>query len=218
MPYHPHPANPRPGAAGLLTAGIGLGCSLGAASVARADFVYSGVVSIDIPSSADGLYLDLDSGTFGSSRDSIAGWDLNIYGIGSMMLAGQGDFGFMAAGGASGELIDNLQFRTEIGSGSSFAQGPLGIETSGSTAFNFNSSQNLLGFRFRSSQTGHYHYGWMRLQLAGSDFGQPKAIFEYLWEDTPGTWTNAGVIPAPGALALLAGVPCTLAGRRRRSG
>ncbi len=218
MPYHPHPAVPRPGAAGLLCAGIGFATSLGTSSVACADFVYSGVVSIDIPSSADGLFIDLHSGTYGSSRDSIAGWDLNIYGVGTMMLAGQGDFGFMAAGGASGQLIDNLQFRTEIGSGSSFAQGPLGIETSGSSAFNFNSSQNLVGFRFRSSETGHYHYGWMRLQLSGSDFGQPKAVFEYLWESTPGTWTNAGVIPAPAAVALLAGVPCALAGRRRRSG
>jgi len=217
MPYHPHPTSHGHCAAGILTAGIGVAASLGASPSARAEFVYSGVVSIDIPSSADGLFLDLDTGTFGSSRDSIAGWDLNIYGIGTMMIAGQGDFGFMASQGSSSSLIDNLQFRTEIGSGSEFTTGPLGIETAGAHAFNFNSSQNLLGFRFRHSGTGQYHYGWMRLQLAGSDFSQPKAIFEYLWEDTPGTWTNAGVIPAPGAVALLSAVPCLLRWRRRRS-
>ena len=216
MPYHPYPAIRRP-AAGLLCAGVGVMSSLGTASVASADFVYSGVVSINIPSSSDGLFLDLHSGTFGSSRDSIAGWDINLYGVGTLMVAGVGDFEFMTDQGTSGSLIDNLQFRTEIGSGSSFTPGPLGIETSGSSAFNFNSSQNLLGFRFRSSDTGPYHYGWMRLQLSGSDFGQPKAIFEYLWESTPGTWTNAGVIPAPGALALLGAVPCMLGLRRRRT-
>lgn len=215
MPYHPRPDLPRAGTSRLISASIGIAAGLGASSAACADFVYSGVVSIDIPSSADGLFIDLHSGTYGSSRDSIAGWDLNIYGVGTMMLAGQGEFGFMAGGGSSGELVDNLQFRTEIGSGSSFAQGPLGIETSGSSAFNFNSSQNLVGFRFRS-ETGQYHYGWMRLQLSGSDFGQPKAVFEYLWESTPGTWTNAGVIPAPGALALLGSVPCLFVSRRRR--
>lgn len=216
MPYHPHPSASGPRSAGLITAGIGFAAGLGTMSAAHAEFVYSGVVSIDIPSSAEGLFLDLDTGTSGSSRDSIAGWDLNIYGIGTMMIAGQGDFGFMAADGSSSSLIDNLQFRTQIGSGSQFASGPLGIETTGSSAFNFNSSQNLIGFRFRSGDTGAYHYGWIRLQLAGADFSQPKAIFEYLWEDTPGTWTNAGVIPAPGALALLGGVPCLLGARRRR--
>lgn len=201
---------------------IVFGASVGAASLAavpaaNASFVYSGVVSIDIPASADGIYLDLNTGAFGSSRDSIAGWDLNIYGVGTMMIAGQGDVGFMASGGSSGTLIDNLDFRTEIGSGSSFASGPMGIETSGSAAFNFNSSQNLIGFRFRSSETGLYHHGWMRLQLAGADFGQPKAIFEYLWESTPGTWTNAGVIPAPGAVALLGAVPALLGRGKRRT-
>jgi hypothetical protein len=54
-------------------------------------------------------------------------------------------------------------------------------------------------------------------QLAGADFGQPKAIFEYLWESTPGTWTHAGVIPAPAAIAMLAGLPLLPLGRRRRS-
>lgn len=216
MPHDPHPSNPAPRASAILSAGVGVATSLGAVSIAHADFVYSGVVSIDIPMSADGLFLDLNTGNFGSSRDAIAGWDLNIYGVGTMMIAGQGDFGFMAAGGSSANLIDNLLFRTDINGGSSFASGPMGIETAGSSAFNFNSSQNLLGFRFRNGATGEYNYGWMRVQLAGSDFGQPRAIFEYLWESTPGTSTNAGVIPAPGALALLGGTSCMFLARRRR--
>lgn len=216
MPNESSPARHAPCAGAILTAGIGVATGLGAASTAHASFVYSGVVSINIPLSGDGLYLDLNTGTFGSSRDAIAGWDLNLYGVGTMMLAGQGDMGFMAADGSSKALIDNLDFRTEIGSGSSFASGPMGIETSGGSAFNFNSSQNLFGFRFRDGLSGGYRYGWMRLQLAGADFGQPRAIFEYLWESEPGTWTNAGVIPAPGALALLGGVPSLLILRRRR--
>lgn len=216
MSHEPHPSSASPRAGVIVTLGIGAVATFGAASVAHASFVYSGVVSIDIPLSADGLFLDLNTGTFGSSRDAIAGWDLNIYGVGTMMIAGQGDVGFMAADGSSKSLIDNLQFRTDIGSGSSFAAGPMGIETSGSSAFNFNSSQNLFGFRFRDGLTGGYRYGWMRLQLAGADYGQPRAIFEYLWESEPGTWTSAGVIPAPGALAVLGGMPCLFMARRRR--
>jgi hypothetical protein len=214
LPHHPSASATRFRI--VFSASIGA-ASLAVASSAHASFVYSGVVSINIPSSADGLYLDLQTGTFGSSQGAVPGWDLNIYGVGTLMLAGQGDVEFMASGGSSSTLIDNLQFRTEIGSGSSFASGPMGIETSGSTAFNFNSSQNLIGFRQLSSETGLYHYGWMRIQLAGSDFGQPKAIFEYLWESTPGTWTNAGVIPAPGAVALLGAVPALLGRGKRRN-
>ena len=216
MPHDSHPPNPVPRIRVIITAGLGAAAGWGVASAAHAGFVYSGVVSIDIPMSADGLYLDLNTGSFGTSRDAIAGWDLNLYGVGSMTIAGQDGMEFMAAGGNSKDQVDNLQFRTEIGSESSFASGPMGIETSGSSAFNFNSSQNLFGFRFRNGATAGYSYGWMRVQLAGADFGQPRAIFEYLWEATPGTWTNAGVIPAPGALALLGGVPCLLASRRRR--
>ena len=216
MAHIPQPTShgQRPG--GIITAGIGALAGLGAAPAVHAAYVYSGVVSINIPSTADGLFLDLNTGSFGSSRDAVAGWDLNIYGVGTMVLAGQGDFGFMAAGGSSESLVDNLDFMTDIGSGASFASGPVGIETSGSAAFNFNSSQNLFGFRFRNSGNEGYSYGWMRLQLAGSDFGQPKAIFEYLWHTEPESWASAGLIPAPGALALLAAMPGLLDRRRRR--
>lgn len=217
MPTNTQSASQVPRHGCILTAGVGAFVAWGTAPVVHASYIYSGVVSIDIPSTSDGLFLDLDTGNFGSSRDAISGWDLNIYGVGTMLLAGQGDFGFMAAGGASEALIDNLLFRAEIGSQSSFTAGPLGIETSGSAAFNFNSSQNLIGFRFRSGATGPYHYGWMRLQLSGTDFGQPKAIFEYLWHTEPETWASAGFIPAPGALALLGSVPYLLGLRRRRT-
>jgi len=212
---HTGPVAPRPG--GLITAGIGVAASIGTASLANAGFVYSGVVSIEIPASGEGLFLDINTGSFGSSRDAIAGWDLNIYGVGTMLMAGQGGFAFMSERGSSESLIDNLDFREAIGSQASFQSGPLGIETAGSAAFHFNSSQNLIGFRFSDGATGGYNYGWMRLQLAGEDFGQPKAIFEYLWESTPGTWTYAGVIPAPAAIAMLAGLPLLPLGRRRRS-
>lgn len=218
MPSNPNSSNAAQRSGGIVSAGLGVAASLGAASVAHASYVYSGVVSINIPSSADGIFINLTTGSFGTSRDAVSGWDLNIYGVGTLMLAGQGDFGFIAAGGSSAALVDNLSFRTEIGSQSSFASGPLGIETTGSTAFNFHSSQNLFGFRFRNSGSEEYSYGWMRLQLAGADFGQPKAIFEYLLHTDPGTWASAGFIPAPGALALLGGLPALLTRRRRRTG
>lgn len=218
MSSHPTSSSAAHRSGGIVSAGIGVAASLSAASVSHASYVYSGVVSINIPSSADGIFLNLTTGSFGTSRDAVTGWDLNIYGVGTLMLAGQGDFGFMAAGGSSAALIDNLSFRTEIGSQASFTTGPLGIETTGSTAFNFHSSQNLFGFRLRNGVSEEYSYGWMRLQLAGADFGQPKAIFEYLWHTEPGIWASAGFIPAPGALALLGGLPALLACRRRRTG
>jgi hypothetical protein len=51
---------------------------------------------------------------------------------------------------------------------------------------------------------------------AGALNGQPRSVVEYAFESTAGAAIAAGVVPAPGALALLG--LAGLAGSRRRRG
>jgi hypothetical protein len=89
------------------------------------------------------------------------------------------------------------------------------VESTGATAMNLNSSENLIGFRFVNATTGGTHYGWMRIQFTGTSFSQPRAIVEYAYESVAGASIEAGVIPAPGVLALLAAAGFMVRRRRR---
>lgn len=184
---------------------------LGAAHQADAGIVWSGIVNINIPSSIDGVYLNVITGQTGSS--AMTGWDLNPYSASNLSFFSPTGGGVVRGLGSSGSLVDNLPYLTVIGSGQSFGSGS--VETTGATAMNLNSSENLLGFRFVNEATGATHYGWMRIQFTGTSFSQPRAIVEYAYESTAGASIQAGVIPAPGALALV-GAAGLLARRRRR--
>lgn len=188
---------------------------LGAAHSADAGIVWSGVVNINIPSTIDGVYLNVLTGQTGSSGSSVSGWDVNPYGGSSLTFFSPTGGGYVRGLGSSSTLVDNLAFGTAIGAGASFNYGSGSVETAGATAMNLNSSENLIGFRFVNEATGLTHYGWMRIQFTGTSFSQPRAIVEYAYESTAGQSIQAGIIPAPGALALL-GVAGLMARRRRR--
>ena len=188
---------------------------LGAAHQADAGIVWSGIVNINIPSSTDGVYLNVITGQTGSSGSSVSGWDLNPYSSSNLTFFQPSGGGMVRGLGTSSTLVDNLAYLTVIGAGASFNYGSGSVETTGATAMNLNSSENLVGFRFVNESTGATHYGWARLQFTGTSFSQPRAIVEYAFESTAGTSIQAGVIPAPGALALV-GAAGLLARRRRR--
>jgi MYXO-CTERM domain-containing protein len=169
-------------------AAVAVGAAMfGAAHQADAGIVWSGIVNINIPSTFDGVYLNVISGQTGSSGGSVAGWDINPYGVTGMSFFTTTGSGMVRGLGSSGTLVDNLAYLTVIGAGQTFGGG--GIETTGDTG--------------------------MRLQFTGTSFSQPRAIVEYAFESTAGASIQAGVIPAPGALALL-GAAGLMARRRRR--
>ena len=200
----------------VSAASLAVGATLvGAEQRADAYIVWSGIVNINIPSTMDGVYLNVLTGQLGSSSSGVDGWDINPYsGSGLQFTAAPGG-GYVSGLGSSSSLVDNLAFNTSIGSGQSFSSGVGAIETSGSTMFHFSSSQNLVGFRFVNEATGATHYGWMRLQLWSGPGLQPRSIVEYAYESEAGASINAGLIPAPGAVAVL-GLAGLLGSRRRR--
>ncbi len=197
-------------------AAVAVGAAMfGAAHQADAGIVWSGIVNINIPSSIDGVYLNVITGQTGSSGSSVTGWDVNPYSASNLTFFSSTGGGVVRGFGSSSTAVDNLAYLTTIGAGASFNYGNGSVETTGATAMNLNSSENLIGFRFVNEATGATHYGWMRLQFTGTSFSQPRAIVEYAFESTAGASIQAGVIPAPGALALV-GAAGLLARRRRR--
>lgn len=180
----------------------------GVAVSANAAIVFQSV-NIAIPNNIDGVYLNVVTLAQGTAGGSVAGWDVNPYSAvaGQFNLWGPTTNTWLAVGGNY-----NLAFGTMIqGADAAFTR-PGGATNVG-TQVALNSDQNLFGFRFVNEANGNQvHFGWMRISF-GANAGF-RTITEIGYESVAGVGIGAGVVPAPGALALLglAGV----AGKRRR--
>ncbi len=165
----------------------------GTVQQANANIVYSGAVSINIPSTTAGVYLNVVTGVNNVSPAAVPGWDVNPWsttGVGLFAPTAPtgGVYVTTTAGGTqavnmtAGATIDATSF---YGTNSS--------ATANSTVFNVNSSDNLVGFRFQNEANGNaIHYGWMRISLGATTGGQPRAIVEYAYEDAAGVGIAAG--------------------------
>lgn len=205
--------------------GVAAALALVAGSVAsmqaRADVVYSGTTSIAIPVSTAGIYLNVVTGATGTSSSATPGWDLNLWGSGSLFAWGNTGGGVVTGLGASTSAADNLALGTLVNAslGTSLSPGGLQTET-GATAFLLNSTNNYIGFSFLNEATGATNYGWMRLSI-GTAFNDPaRAIIGYAYDNT-GAGIGVGAVtavpePASAVLALagLAGLGLWRARRR----
>lgn len=203
-------------AAAAAATGAGV---VGDASVAQADIVYSGVVNINIPSNIDGVYLNVVTGQTGTSGAGVAGWDVNPYSGTTMNFFGSTGGGYVRSGGSSLTLTDNLApgFLIDANANAGGTWGSGAAESTGSTAFNLNSSDNIVGFRFIHEGNGNQvHYGWMRIALSGTFTDQPRTLVEYAYESNAGVGIQAGAVPEPTSLSILALGALGLVARRRR--
>ena len=199
-----------------LVAAAAVATTAGAAS---ADIVWSGIVNLNIPSTTNGLYLNVLTGAYnvdGGGGSTVAGWDVNPWSGGALSFFNPANptGGVYVRDASTTVGVSNLGFGTVIGEGSTYSSG--GAQTTGAFAFNLNSSENLVGFRLFNEDAGTVHYGWMRIELIDTLNGQPRSVVEYAFESTAGASIAAGVVPAPGVLALLG--LAGLAGSRRRRG
>lgn len=184
------------------------GAALAAPAIPNADaiIVYN-AVSINIPSTTFGVYLNVVSGAFTTGSSSgLTTWDVNPWsstGLGLFNPASPAGGAYVNST-AGGSTALNLAFGTPIG------PSPVSEYGSGSSAsgaaqaqWNLNSSNNLIGFRFVDATLGAgTFYGWMRISLGATPGGQPRSIVEYAYENTAGTPIAAGV-PEPATMALL---------------
>jgi len=187
---------------------------------ANAAVVYSGVINFVCAVDIDGCYINVQTNTLSNGPGSgVPGWDVNPYSSGGgMNFFNSTGGGQMRYPGVTAGPAGNLALGTSIGSTGSFNTATTGV-VFGSAAGNWQySAQNIIGFRFVAS-AGTTHYGWMRFAMgaAGSSgTSMTRTVVDYGWESVAGTSiaAGAGIIPAPGAIALLG--LAGLVGRRRR--
>jgi hypothetical protein len=185
------------------------GVALAGAPAARATFIYSGPININIPSTTAGIYINLLTGVFGTSAASVPGWDLSPWGTTTFNVWANNpaspNSGVITnwPGGSSATLVDNIYPVSPEGASlpidSSWNYGRTNsIETTGATAFLLNSNQNYVGFRFLNEATGQYNYAWAHFSLGSSFGGQPRTLIDYLYENN-----GNGIIPEPSTMTLL---------------
>ena len=183
------------------------------AATSNAAIVYSGLLNIVVPATVDGVYVNVETGSYASSDPFPAGWDVNPYGTSTtaVSLFGATGGGYMrnpGAGTSTGRT--NIAAGTNIGSASFFYGSSTATIGTLVGQWSANSS-GIYGFKFLAAD-GLTHYGWMRLSIGAN--AATRTIVDYGFESTAGAAIAAGA-PAPGAIALLG--LAGLATRRRRA-
>lgn len=189
------------GSAMAALSGVGI---LANAPEASAAIVYSGVVSLNVPATIYGLYLDVVTGASTPlAGPNLPSWDINPW--------SSTGFGF---------YIESAPNRGMLKIGSSVFN-PVGTvvdvsgtygsltSTDGAAQATLNSSDNYVGFRFLNEGTAAIHYGWAQFEFGASVFD--RSIIGYAYEDVAGAGiligaTGVSAIPEPsssmGVLAL----------------
>lgn len=204
-----------------LGAGLAVAGSVAATQATEAAIVWSGPVGINIPSTTSGIYLNVATGVSATTPAGASGWDINPWGSTTWNVwannAASVNDGVVNnfTGGSSTTLVDNLPSGTLINGSWTYGR-TNGVETTGPTAFVFNSSNNCIGFRFLNEADGQLHFGTAHIQLGASAAAQPRTILDYAWESTAGAGITA-CAPEPTSIALLALGALGLTARRRRN-
>lgn len=180
---------------------------------AEAEVIYSGPVSISVPNSVDGVYLNVVTGAKATSP--LAGWDLKL--LSSVPASNT----FNLGGPTVNTWLNNgggqyrLQYETQIGPSGTFDRP--GDAMNVGPQLNLNSIDNYLGFTFVNEGLANMtQFGWVQLEF-GSNPGT-RRIIAYAYDNT-GVGLGAGItaVPEPSALALLAmSAIGFFAARRRR--
>lgn len=208
------------------TVALASGANLALSSHADAQIIYSGPVSINMPSTTAGVYLNVATGVNNTNPALVAGWDLNPWSASTLnFYANNGselNNGVVVGLGNSATLADNLPLGTLIDGSQTFGRTP-GPETTGATAFQLNSSSNYIGFRFLNNTTGAINFGWAQFSLAATLPGQPRSIIGFAYEAS-GLGIMAGdtgsvAVPEPGTYlaGFAAGALALRAWRRRKA-
>jgi hypothetical protein len=187
---------------------------------ANAAVVYSGIINFVCAVDIDGCYINVQNNTLSNGPGSgVPGWDLNPYSsAGGMNFFNSTGGGQLRQPGQTTGPAGNLALGTTVGSTGSFNTATSNVYGNAAAGWQY-SAENYIGFRFVSA-AGTTHYGWMRFAMgapASAGTAMTRTVVDYGWESNAGTSiaVGAGIIPAPGAIALL-GLAGLAGGRRRR--
>ena len=190
------------------------------AGAANAAVVYSGIINFACTADIAGCYINVETGVLSNGPASgVPGWDVNPYSSGGGMnfFTGSTGGGQLRQAGQTTGPAGNLALGTIVGSIGSFNTSTGNVYSNAAAGWQY-SAENYIGFRFVSA-AGTTHYGWMRFAMGApgsAGTAMTRTVVDYAWESDAGTSiaVGAGIIPAPGAIALLG--LAGLAGRRRR--
>ena len=188
--------------ASLAICAAAASASLAVVPSSDADIVYSGVVSINIPSTTAGIYLNVVTGVSGTTPAAVPGWDINPFSSTTFSLFNPATPTGGVYVGSSGFFI--LSLGIPISAASTFSSGT--ISASSPNPLTFNSPNNIIGFRFQNEAMGNQiQYGWFRVSFSTTPEGQPRAIYDYAYENNGGAIFTplTPVIPEPNTINLL---------------
>ena len=183
-----------------------------AASIAHGSVIVV-PVNLTIPVTPAGLYINISTGVSSTTASGAPGWDINVGGTHALNFVSPGGYNFvrlnLAPMSAGPSNVGNRFMISNMMPSASWIAG------GSSDGFINNSSANYVGFQFVGNDS-LTHFGWMQFSIGASVTGSDRKIVSYSYNTessmTPGG--NSIVVPAPGALALLA--LAGFASRRRR--
>lgn len=159
---------------------------------------------------------DTAGGNFGNNGGGLTNWDLLINPNQSSrmgMISFDPASGLISPGVGIARLASGVTVGSSLASGFSYTQGiSLNSQTGGAYEWTAGST-GYFGFKFKNA-AGQIRYAWGEIALnAGSK--QEGTIVRFVYDDS-GAAVTTGVVPAPGAAALV-GLAGLLTGRRRSS-
>ncbi len=181
---------------------------------ARAAIIYSGLQNIAIPTDFEGVYIDIDTGSFSTSL--ITGWDINPF-FGGSAIGNSAAFQPARTGLNNDDPIVNLSYGDVVNDGLFYSTGEGGSgDPVSHLGFDSNQFQpgveGYLGFMFTTNESSGPYYGWMHVLFTSNTAS--GMIYDWAYDNT-GSPIAAGV-PEPGRAGLLALGLIGWAARRRR--
>jgi hypothetical protein len=155
-----------------------------AAQHAAADVNYWPDANLVVPANIDGLYINVETRTTGTSGASTPGWDINPYSATSLTWFNATGTGMLRFPGVTTGSAGSLDLNTPVGASGSYGAGAV---TVGSAPGNWRlNSENFFAFRFTASD-GLTHYGWGKFVIGSAINGTDRTITELAWETEAGT-------------------------------
>lgn len=190
--------------------------SFGILPAANAAIIYSGLQNIAIPTTFDGVYINIDNAA--TSSTTITGWDINPF-FGGAGIANSAAFQPARTGTANDDPVLNFAAGDLISSTLNFSSGFGGsgdpVSYLGNSPGQFAVGQEgYLGFRFTTDSSDGPYFGWMRVLFTADSPG--GMIKDWSYDNTGAAITiPAAATPEPSrGLLLLLG--CLTACFRRR--
>jgi hypothetical protein len=198
-----------------LLALVLLSCVIGHS--AQAAVIYSGLQNIAIPTTFDGVYLNIDNAA--SSTSTITGWDINPF-FGGAGIANSAAFQPARTGTGSTDPVVNFNAGDLIGGGLFYSSGfggsgdPASHLGTGAGQFAVG-QEGYLGFRFNTDASSGPYYGWMRVIFSNNT--ADGLIEDWSYDDSGAAISiPVSAAPEPGRTIFLMLGGCGVCLRRRR--